>query len=222
MPVAARAEALQHAAHHVLVPDEHERRGRARDAHHHGPLEDGGDLVLHASRRGSCRAGRRAGPARGAAVRKRASCSSTRRLWSRVGELLVAAQRRVLGEEARRCRRGSRRRRRCEVTMSWRTPCGDAGLEHVARAEHVDAVLELARAGGPRRDDGGEVHHAVDAVLAARARRAPDRARRASGRPRPAASPGARARPQRSGARRPAGPRPARGPPGCPGSRSRQ
>src|SRR5690606_41413570 len=84
-------------------------------------------------------------------------------LGAAIGDLLVAAQRLVLGDP-RGIVGGVAIGGAARADDDLADPGGDAGLEHVARAEHVDRVLELARAAGPRGHDRRVVHDRVSAA----------------------------------------------------------
>ena len=82
-------------------------------------------------------------------------------LVPRVGELVVAAHRVGLAQPLRAVgvvAVGGAGRRHDDAPHAG----GDAGLEHVARAVDIDAVLEVMVASGV--DDRGEVHDDVDPV----------------------------------------------------------
>ena len=148
--------------HDVFVPDEHKRRGRIGEAEHERLAEHRRDLIGDRSPEDRARSKHEL-----LELRVLASIALEhlldQALMTRVGELFVAADRAVLGEQ--RIVVGVISVGRAAARDDQLADAGgDTRFEHVLRALDVDRVLHRPRRFALWADDGGQVHDRVDFV----------------------------------------------------------
>ena len=153
-------------AAHIVVPDEDKRTGTAANGQQALFLEQGRDLVVHPVAQNGA-------DAQHGLLQLRMRLPKVGQHFFHqpfvvaVGKAFVAAQRMVFAEPlgvVGVVAIGGATGRDHHMAHAL---C-HAGLQHIARAADIDRVFKLAARILARGDDGGQVHHGVDAVLGQR------------------------------------------------------